>query len=132
MNEKIQIKVPHFADTFRPMYYFSRFCGQLPFSIVQSEHNENVKPRVSKFDVLWFAISLCLYGVVTWRTCNTPIDAFNTNKTEYVLIIGNSLLHIVTMMFGIVKLMMDMYNRYKLVNVLNKFTQFDQEVRIKI
>lgn len=128
-NEKIHFKIINFIDIFRPVYYFLRFCGQMPFSIVQSSNSEIfLQPRVNKRDALWFLISMCLYTIATWRTFGKLTAKLYENEIVCVLFTGNSLLHVVTMMFGIVKLFMDMYNRRKLVNILNKFTQFDQEV----
>lgn len=130
VNAKIHSKALKFVDIFRPVYYFLRFCGQMPFSIVPSLNSKSLlQPRVNKRDALWFFISMCLYSVIAWRTIGKLTAKLDENKIVCVLFTGNSLLHVITMMFGIVKLIMDMYNRHKLVNILNKFTQFDREVR---
>lgn len=128
VNGKIDSKATKFVDIFRPVYYFLRFCGQMPFSIVSNLNSENlVQPRVNKRDALWFFIAMCLYTAIAWRTFGKLTAKLDESKIVCVLFTGNSLLHVTTMMFGIVKLIMDMCNREKLVNILNKFTQFDRE-----
>lgn len=129
VNEKNQSKVISFAEIFRPVYHLLRFCGQMPFSIVPSSHSGVLfQPRVDKRDAFWFFISMCLYTAIAWRTFVKLTAKLDENKIVCVLFTGNSLLHVMTMMFGIVKLISDMYNRHKLVNILNKFSQFDKEV----
>lgn len=131
VNEKIHTKITKFVDIFRPVYYFSRLCGQMPFSMVQQTlHSDFYKPQVGRRDALWFTISMVSYTTVTIFTCLKLTAKFDQNKTVYVLFMGNSMLHSMTMLFGVVKLAMDMYNRHKLVSILNKFTQFDHKVRI--
>lgn len=130
VNEEHHSKVINFMDIFRPVYYFLRFCGQMSFSIVRNSSSEVLhQPQINKRDALWFLISMCLYSIVTWRTFGKLTSKLDESKIVCVLFTGNSMLHFMTMMFGIAKLTMDMYNRHKLVNILNKFTQFDQEVR---
>lgn len=130
VNGKNHSRVINFVDIFRPVYYFLRFCGQMPFSIVPSLHSGALlQPRVNKRDAIWFFISMCLYTAMAWRTFYKLTAKLDENKIVCVLFTGNSLLHVMTMVFGVVKLVMDMCNRYKLVRILNKFSQFDQEVR---
>lgn len=131
-HEKVHTKIINFAESFRPIYYFARFCGQMPFSIVQSSNDEFRQSRVSKCDAIWFILSICLYGAVSYRSCQILSFEINANKTEHILSLGNATLHIMTMTFGILKVTMDMYNRHKLVHILNKFIQLDQEVTIGI
>lgn len=130
--EKVHTKIINFAESFRPIYYFARFCGQMPFSIVRSSNDEYRHSQVSKYDAFWFILSICLYLAVSYRTCQILSFEINANKTEHVLFLGNATLHVMTMTFGILKVAMDMYNRHKLVYILNKFIQFDQEVKNRI
>lgn len=126
--ENVHTKIINFTDIFRPIYYFARFCGQLPFTIVRNSTDEFHQSRVTKCDALWFIFSISLYLAVSFRTAQILTFQINANETEHVLFVGNAALHIMTMSFGILKITMDMYNRHKLVDILNKFTKFDHEV----
>lgn len=127
--ENVHTKIINFTDIFRPIYYFARLCGQLPFTIVRSSSDEFHQSRVTKCDVLWFILSIFFYAAVSFRTAQILTFEINANETEHVLFVGNAALHIMTMTFGILKVTTDMYNRQKLVDILNKFTKFDHEVR---
>lgn len=128
VSRKIHSRMPNFVEIFRPIYYFARFSGQLPFSIVRNPNGESFQPRVYKRDALWFVITLGIYAAVIIRTGYALTFEIDSNKTEYVLFMGNALLHIMTMTFGILKVIQDMCSRHKFVDMLNEFARFDQEV----
>lgn len=126
--ENVHTKIINFTDIFRPIYYFARFCGQLPFTIARNPTDEFHQARVTRLDAIWFILSISLYAAVSFRTAKILTIEINANETEHVLFVGNAALHIITMAFGILKVVMDMFNRRKLVDMLNKFTKFDHEV----
>lgn len=128
-NKKIHEKIMHFSRIFRPIYIFARVCGLMPFSVQRSQtQNQHFEPRVSKFDVLWFAISMCFYiAMVTNTFLGKIILPHESNDQLNAIILGNHLLRLMILIFGVFALIMDMCNRYKLINILNKFTVFDQE-----
>lgn len=126
--ENVHKKIINFTDIFRPIYYFARFCGQLPFTIVRSPTDEFHRSQVTRLDAIWFVLSISLYAAVSFRTAQILTFEINANETEHVLFVGNAALHIITMSFGILKVALDLFNRHKLVDILNKFTKFDHEV----
>lgn len=131
-NRRIKGHKINFTHVFRPIYYFARFCGQMPFSIVQSSNDEFRQPRVSKRDILWFIISICIYSALVMFNCWYILRAysfFKYNKILYLLAWSISLLRFINFLCAILILIMDMCNRHKLVDILNKFTAFDRKVR---
>lgn len=123
-------KIVHFTRVFRPIYCFARICGFMPFSIRRTDSlNGHFVPRVSPCDVIWFAISMCFYLTMIvntfWGRIFLPHEA---NALLSAIAVGNYLLRLLILSFSIVHLIIDVCNRYKLVNILNDFTVFDQEV----
>lgn len=118
----------HFARVFRPIHYFARAFGLMPFSIRLSDtQKEHFKPRISKFDGLWFVISVCFYATMAAHAFNGRTFLPHESSDLNVIGLGNHLLRSMILVFGIFALFFDMHNRYKLVNILNDFTHFDQE-----
>lgn len=117
-----------FVDSFLPIYFFLRVIGFMPFSIGCEANGEVRKAQVSLLDGLWFVISICLYlGIAIYCSQNggLPLDA------SYVLVMGDFLLLIVGFVYGAVAIAMDMFNRNRLVNIVNKFIIFDKEVNFE-
>lgn len=124
--------VVNFVHVFRPIYYFARFFGQMPFSIVQIASDEFHQPRIRKWDFIWFTISICMYTVLTvfnsWYIFRASL-LFRVNKILYLLAWTISTLRFVNFLCALVMLIMDVCNRHRLVNILNKFTAFDRKVK---
>lgn len=128
-NKKFHEKIVHFSRIFRPIYIFSRICGLMPFTIQRSRtHNEQYEPRVSKWDGLWFAITFCFFLAMVTNTFLGEIILPHESIHELnAIILGNHLLRLMILIFGVFALIMDMCNRYKLIEILNKFSIFDHE-----
>lgn len=135
-NKKSKGHIVNFTHVFRPIYYFARFCGQMPFSIVQIANDEFRQPRIGKCDVLWFIISIFILSVLICFTCWYSIfrrsSLIQVNKILYLLAWTISTLRIVNFLCAILIIIMDVCNRYKLVNIQNKFTAFDQKVNYRM
>lgn len=129
-NNKKCATILHFVHSFRPIYYFARGCGLMPFSIVPSNaQNERCEPRITKYDCLWLAISMCFYLTMMAYTFSGKITLPHESCGQLnAIVLGNHLLRLMILIFGIFALAMNMCNRYKLVNILNKFTIFDKKV----
>lgn len=123
-------KIVHFAHVFRPIYCFARICGFMPFSIRHSNSpNEQFVPRASLCDVVWFGISMCFYLTMIVNTfCENVVLPHESNAQLNAIGLGNYLLCLMILSFSIFALIIDVCNRFKLVNILNDFTVFDQEV----
>lgn len=51
----------NFAYCFRPIYYFARFAGQMPFTITYQPNSSAVKAKFYEIDLIWIAYSLCVH-----------------------------------------------------------------------
>lgn len=130
-REKGKRHVIPFTHVFRPIYYFNRLCGHMPFSIVQSSTDQLHRPRVSIFDVLWFAISICAYMGLVICICwyiKRALSIYPVKPILYLLAATINLLRLINFLCGILMLIMDMCHRYKLVIIFNEFTVFDRKV----
>lgn len=131
-NEKGSGYAVNFRHVFRPIYYFARLFGQLPFSIVQRPNSRSRQSRVTKFDALWFLISICVYLKLVqlfWWFMERALVLSSTKPTIYLLVTTINMLRLVNILFGLLILIMDMCNRHRLVRILNNFTAFDRKVR---
>lgn len=128
--------IVHFTHVFRPIYYFTRLCGHMPFSIVRNSNDKFRQPRVNKCDAVWFAISICIYTGLAICICwylHRALTLYSTVKPIlYLLASSINILRLINYLCGILMLIMDMCNRYKLVNIFNKFTMFDRKVSFKV
>lgn len=108
---------------FQPIYYFSRSIGLWPFTITYNSNGSVKEARVHLFDSFWFLISISLYLTAIFYI-NKRIEAKDESTYLFVNSISNILLHSV----GAIGIVLDMYNRKSLVNILEKFSIFDREV----
>lgn len=113
---------------FRPFYYLSRVFGFMPFTIICDVNGRAQESKVKCRDILWLAIlisSYLLLGVVIFGSMNISQDSITS---EYVLVLSEYILAAFLLVFGIFVIGMDMCVRFKLVDILKKFTMFDTEV----
>lgn len=118
----------NFVDAVRPVYCISRVFGLMPFSIVSEPLRGILKPKIQLFDGVWFLLSIFIYismAIITYGSLRLPQD---TNRSSFVLALGDSMLLIVGLIYSALIIMFDMHNRSRLVEILNKFTAFDKEV----
>lgn len=112
---------------FQPIYYVSRFVGLWPFTIVYHSNGSIKGPRVDLFDSFWFLISICLYLIALFYTCEF-MKYQDPNKSNYLSELLFYLSQIPTLLFGAVNIVLDMYNRNSIVLILHKFITFDSKV----
>lgn len=127
-DENHRTNTLNFAIAFRPIYYFSRIFGRMPFTIVHNSNGEIQRPRITAFDIIWLFISLCVYSVALisnqmWK------DTYVAWKRNKIFIISNNVYALLEVGFCLIGIIMDLFNRYKIVQVLNKFTIFDKKVK---
>lgn len=120
----------NWSFAFRPIYYFLRVYGFMPFTIVYDSIGEAQKTKVTLRDILWFLVSLCVYllafkGNSNWEETHTVL-----NVTPVIKFGGNILFGAETV-FSIIGIIMDHYNKLKLIHMLQKFDQFDKKARQK-
>lgn len=121
------VKKLNFEHCIRPIYYISRACGLLPFSITRNSNREIQTPRINVFDFLFFTLSIIWYLFLTYNSFH-GIQYWPSLNRSQVLTVSNYSLLILGLIFGVLTITMDMFNRTRLVAILKKFITFDQNV----
>lgn len=132
--EKVPSKSIDFSYSFRPIYYFSRVCGMTPFSIVHDLNGDILNANVRKRDVVWLIIStlFCLsMGLYMLKYMKFSQD-LNKPTDHGILLLGAYILSTMVLIFGVIFSALDIWNRFKLVSILNMFNSFDKEASINL
>lgn len=118
-----------FMYSFRPLYYISRIFGYMPFSIV-CDSNDSIKgPKIRLFDSIWFIIAMSVYiSSAIMILQNVEYPEIQSNIVMTVLKSSDHLVLAFMLIFGAVIIVMDMLNRFKLVDILKDINTFDEEV----
>lgn len=126
-RSKVFVKEPDFESSFRPFYYFSRILGTMPFSITYDSHGQLKGPKVRVHDAVWVTISICAILFVLLNNLNKHKYSI---ESGYPLILNLSfILERMMMQMGrIFMMVMDLFNRRKIVDILKMFQTFDREV----
>lgn len=119
------VRPKSFEYAFQPIYYFSRIAGLWPFTIVLSSNGSVEKSRVRLFDVLWFFISIFVYLTALFYAYKDIKDLKSADSITFTLFF---MFKIISLLFGLCGVVLDMFNRNKLINILKKFAAFDDEV----
>lgn len=120
-----------FEHGFKPIYYFLRVFGLWPFSICHNSKGAIQCARIGRLDGVWFFISMCLRPLAMFYFFVNVVDEYkasSTNKNVSTFEILYILFRLFSLFIGLVGIILDMHHRYKLVNVLENFTIFDNEV----
>lgn len=117
----------NFMHSFRPIYYVSRCFGLMPFSIVSDLNGMALNPNVCAVDILWFITSISLYTILTVITYKNMGFA-KAASVPFVLIFADDMILAIGLINAIILIILDMYNRSKLVDILKMFQIFDAEV----
>lgn len=117
-----------FWDGFKPVYYFSRAFGLLPFSIRRDANGEVQEPTVNKIDGVWFLFTIVVFLTAS-QFSHRYISAFNSSSQMYVSVLLDNFRLVLSLIFGAVMIALDMLNRFKLVKLWKLFIIFDKEVR---
>lgn len=116
-----------FYHAFMPLYTFSRLFGYMPFSIVRSLNGNILTSKVTVLDLIWFFIAIVWYfllAAIATKNLRLPQDP----NESLTINVGDHLLLIVGLLLGIFSIIMDMFNRNKLVKIVQNFNTFDDEV----
>lgn len=118
----------NFFYSFRPIYYFSRIFGFMPFTIVCDSNGTIQGPAIRSFDIFWFIVSILLYLLSAFLSFKNAQFPKNSDSTESVILIrADHFLLLSGLMFGALIILMDMCNRFKLVGILKNIKTFDEE-----
>lgn len=131
-KKQVQSKKNMF-DGFRPIFYFCRAFGLLPFSIVCNPHGEVQTCKVKIIDCLWFATSICaclLMAIFNYRMLSLSADHHRKSAT-IIPIVANYILQLLTFIFTALFFILNMYNRDKFIQMLKMFEHFDKEASQK-
>ena len=113
-----------FFDSIRSIHSVSRIFGFTPFSVVM-EDGEILGARVGIVDFLWFIVCLTIYAFVIY-TCPyklpLPFSASPALVHEHYVQITMDLSR------AILTMILDMYNRHRIVNILIDLYRFDERV----
>lgn len=126
--KKTQLQQLNFEHGFRPIYYFSRAVGLWPFSICHNSNGAIQSARISRLDGVWFFVSMCFHLLAMCYYYVNMVDLEDSNKTILTFSILYSLFQTKSLLIGAVGIVLDMLNRRRLVNLLEKFMIFDSEV----
>ena len=115
------------AYSLKPIYYFSRVFGSLPFSIVFDSNGGIQTARVKLFDILWFLISI---GLNLYFTIQYATFAGNENmvKLSPILVHSAKLIIPLRKLCNCLIIGFDMCNRFKLIEILKNINNFDEKV----
>lgn len=119
-----------FQHDFQSIYYFSRCIGLWPFTIEYNSNGPINAARVHLFDCLWFLIAICLYLTALLYSLEHTKSIQNVHEKYFFWNYIYKINHYPSLSFGTVCIVLNMLNRKRLVNILNKFAFFDQKVCI--
>lgn len=122
-------KEGNFAYNLSPIHLYSRLFGLVPFRMVRDSNGE-IEARAGKIDILWFLISISLYLFLAYAYGKMiyNLHDFNDTNQSYILSLGDTILIILGLIFAAVAVVMDMYNRKRIVDFLKHFIHFDKNV----
>lgn len=130
-KEEAHTTEDNFAISFRPVYYFSRTLGLMPFSMIYDSKSEIQEARVSLFDSIWFVLTICLYLSITYILHQEMNVARDINLPR-VLFVGGYTHVILSFVFASVAVGVDLCNRHKVIQILKMFSLFDKQVVLLI
>lgn len=128
-NNKTPSEQRNFAFCFRPIYYFARVCGQMPFTITSHTNAAIVEAKVHKRDIIWFAISMFIQISFIWMAIKFYRSYQQEKEFTSTIYFGNLTIWFISLLCGICVMTLHQINRLKIVRILNKITVFDTEVR---
>lgn len=117
----------NYVNSFRPIYYFSRVAGLMPFSIVWNPKEEYYMTQVRIIDGFWFTLIACVNLLVIYFVHQKNHSAL-TQYLPYLFTLVGTTNRIISQIFGAALIVMDMFNRSKMIDILNMFNLIDKEV----
>lgn len=125
IENEIPVKRINFLYIFRPIYYFSRISGLMPFSITYGANGEVQRPKITILDGIWFVISIFVNSLQVYLTLRVMF--VKQTSPTFVMILGNTFL-LMTTIYGVGAVAMDMCNRFKFIEILKSLAIFDNQV----
>lgn len=101
----------------------------MPFTITSSTNAAFVGVKLCKRDFIWSAISLSIQISFIWMAINFYRGFLSHGAFTSTIYFGNLTIWFVSLLLGISVMALDLINRRSIVQILNKVTVFDTEVR---
>lgn len=118
----------NFNYAFRPIYYFSRFAGLWPFSIIRDSNGKIRGLRIGFFDILRSLLLTCLNLALAFGAYE-EIRVREETHAESIRAVVFMIFQMSCFLFITIGVVLDLINRNKILNILMKFNTFDREVR---
>lgn len=118
----------NFMYSFRPVYYYSRVCGFMPFTITYKSCGAIHGLKVERLDILWFGVSILINVTLAFMISKDTEYLHETKNGSIILMGGDYLLQVSSMIFDAVFICTDLCIRYKMVDILRKINTFDEQV----
>lgn len=119
-DNEAQVRTLNFMQSFRPVYYVSRVFGLKPFSIIYDSNGAVQQSKITKFDGLWFVISMCIYVMMAF-------SVEESTDGKFIFLLGN-VFTIFGLACSVLTIIFDMYNRSRFIDILKNISIFDKEV----
>lgn len=129
VKKGVVLKNIDYVYNIMPIHIISRIFGLVPFGIARSPNGEVEGARVNKFDILWFVVSILLYLFLAYSYIDTNELQFSSNES-FILTAGDNVLIALGLVSAAVVIVMDMYNRSRIVEILKQFILFDKRVSL--
>lgn len=126
---KVPILKFDFTYSFRPIYILSRIFGQMSFSIIYYPNGEIQRPEVSKFDAVWFVISLGLNFYAAYCIFVLFKTQEDSNFLPKISLFSVISIFILLLLLNLLACVSDICNRFKFMDILKKITLFDKKVK---
>lgn len=118
----------NFENVFRPVLQFLHIAGLWPFSIKHYSNGKIRRARVGFFDIAWSILILCFDLVIVFSTFKKLKSGRAKDENRIRFVVYNAF-KMTFLLFGAFGILLDVINRNKLVDILQKFNTFDNEVR---
>lgn len=126
-------KAMNFISVFRPLYYLSRVWSLASFSIATNSNGELHSPKIHLFDGLWLSTNILIYLLFAYEALNMQKSSEeNLSERTWVLMVSVHLLELFGSIYGILVIIMNVRNRFKLISLVNLYLRFDKEVFIYV
>lgn len=126
-RNEILLKDINFAYNIKPVHFFSRLFGLMPFGMVQKLNSDVFEPQVNIFEIIRFIFAIFVYLFLAFfyfRMMKLPSDGNESN----VLMLGDKLLISSGLIIAAIMVIKNMIDRFKLIDISNKFISFDKKV----
>lgn len=125
-NRSIKIS---FVQSLSPFYYLFRIFGLLSFSIVFDSNGDVRKAKLKIFDLLWLLFTICVYLYLGYFHYSKS-EGIKLTDLGTILLVGDRTYIFFELIYGVIFVIMDLYNRQKIVGILKKISYFDSQVNL--